>query len=185
MRARSRAAATATDPAVGGNAAGTSACPQPMGPCPGRVATRPDRHLYCAMTDDELQRLRTVFAAYDEVAGVWLFGSHAKGTANARSDVDLAVDPARGRGAGARAKKLDMLTDLVGAGFENVDLVILDNDDPVLRFEVIGPNVLVHAARGYDPAEAFVQALRQYDDTAPLRARSRAAYYERLLRRDG
>jgi predicted nucleotidyltransferase len=136
------------------------------------------------MTDDELQRLRTVFATYDEVAGVWLFGSHARGTASARSDVDLAVDPAAGRGDGARAKKLDMLTDLVGAGFENVDLVILDTDDPVLRFEAIGPNVLVHAARGYDPAEAFVQALRQYDDTAPLRARSRAAYYERLLRHD-
>jgi hypothetical protein len=119
------------------------------------------------MTEDELQRLRAVFASYDEVAGVWLFGSHARGTA------------------GARARKLDMLTDLVGAGFENVDLVILDTDDPVLRFEAIGSNVLVHAAPGYDPAEAFVQALRQYDDTAPLRARSRAAYYERLLRRDG
>jgi uncharacterized protein len=82
--------------------------------------------------------------------------------------VDLAIDPAAGAGSGARARKLDMLTDLVGAGFENVDLVILDGDDPVLRFEAIGPNVLVHAAPGYDPAEAFVQALRQYDDTAPL-----------------
>jgi predicted nucleotidyltransferase len=137
------------------------------------------------MTEDDLERLRTVFAAYGEVAGVWLFGSHARGTASARSDVDLAVDPARGTGEAARKRKLDMLTDLVGAGFENVDLVILDTDDPVLRFEAIGPNVIVHAAPGYDPAEAFVQALRQYDDTAPLRARSRAAYYERLLRRDG
>jgi predicted nucleotidyltransferase len=137
------------------------------------------------MTGDVLQRLRTVFAAYDEVAGVWLFGSHARGTASSRSDLDLAIDPTPETGAGARARKLDMLTDLVGAGFENVDLVILDTDDPVLRFEAIGPNVLVYAAPGYDPAEAFVQALRQYDDTAPLRARMRAAYYERLLRHDG
>ena len=137
------------------------------------------------MTADDLQRLRTVFAAYGEVAGVWLFGSHARGTATARSDLDLAVDPTEGTGDGARRRKLDMLTDLVGAGFENVDLVILDTDDPVLRFETIGPNVLVHAAPGYDPAEAFVQALRQYDDTAPLRGRIRAAYYERLLRHDG
>jgi predicted nucleotidyltransferase len=134
------------------------------------------------MTEDELQRLRAVFASYDEVAGVWLFGSHARGTA-ARGATSTSVE--RGRGDGARARKLDMLTDLVGAGFENVDLVILDTDDPVLRFEAIGSNVLVHAAPGYDPAETFVQALRQYDDTAPLRARSRAAYYERLLRRDG
>lgn len=137
------------------------------------------------MTEADLQRLRAVFAAYGDVAGVWLFGSHARGTATARSDLDLAVDPAEGTGEGARKRKLDMLTDLVVAGFEDVDLVILDADDPVLRFEAIGPNVLVYAAPRYDPAEAFVQALRQYDDTAPLRARSRAAYYERLLRHDG
>jgi predicted nucleotidyltransferase len=137
------------------------------------------------MTEADLERLRAVFAAYGDVAGVWLFGSHARGTATARSDLDLAVDPAEGTGEGARKRKLDMLTDLVVAGFEDVDLVILDADDPVLRFEAIGPNVLVYAAPRYDPAEAFVQALRQYDDTAPLRARSRAAYYERLLRRDG
>ena len=137
------------------------------------------------MTDEELQRLRDVFASYGEVAGVWLFGSHARGTASGRSDVDLAVDPVEGLGGAARARKLDMLTDLVGAGFEDVDLVVLDTDDPVLRFEAVGPNVLVYAAPGYDPAEVFVQALRQYDDTAPLRARIREAYFERLLRRDG
>jgi hypothetical protein len=45
--------------------------------------------------------------------------------------------------------------------------------------------VLVYAAPGYDPAEAFVQALRRHDDTAPLRARIREAYFERLLGRDG
>jgi uncharacterized protein len=137
------------------------------------------------MTDDDRQRLRAVFAPYAEVAGVWLFGSHARGTATASSDVDLAVDPIPGGGGDARGRKLDMLADLVGAGFERVDLVILDSDDPVLRFEAIGPNVLVYAAHGYDPAEAFVRAIRQFDDTAPLRARYRDAYFERLLRRDG
>jgi uncharacterized protein len=137
------------------------------------------------MREDDRQRLRAVFASYPEVAGVWLFGSHAQGTSNARSDVDLAVDPDSGAGSGARSRKLDMLADLVDAGFERVDLVILDTDDPVLRFQAIAPNVLVYAAPDYDPAEAFVAALRQFDDTAPLRARYRAAYYERLLRRDG
>ncbi|MBA2665440.1 MAG: nucleotidyltransferase domain-containing protein [Trueperaceae bacterium] len=137
------------------------------------------------MTGEQLERLRDVFARYEEVAGVWLFGSHARGTERARSDVDLAIDPADRTGTGARSRKLDMLTDLVGAGFEDVDLVVLDSVDPVLRFEAIGPNVLVFAAPGYDPAEAFVQALRYYDDTAPLRARIREAYYARLLADDG
>jgi predicted nucleotidyltransferase len=137
------------------------------------------------MTGEDLGRLRAVFAAYPAVAGVWLFGSRARGTATPRSDVDLAVDPAPGSGDAARRRKLDMLTDLVGAGFEHVDLVILDRDDPVLRFEAIGPNVLVYGADGYDPAAAFALALRHHDDTAPLRAKLRRIYFEQVLRRDG
>lgn len=136
------------------------------------------------MTDAELVRLGEVFAGYPEVAGVWLFGSHAREQATARSDVDLAIDPTDADADAARARKLDMLADLVGAGFEDVDLVILPDDDPVLRFEAIGPNRLVHGAPGYDAAEAFVSALRHYDDTARLRRIVREAYYERLLSDD-
>jgi uncharacterized protein len=136
------------------------------------------------MTDAELDRLRSVFVRYPEVAGVWLFGSRARGDAKARSDVDLAVDPVDPRDDAARRRKLDMLTDLVTAGYEDVDLVILDRDDPVLRFEAIKENTLVYAAPGYDPAEAFAQALRHYDDTARLREKAREAYFERLLSRD-
>lgn len=137
------------------------------------------------MTEVDVDRLREVFARYPEVAGVWLFGSHARGDARARSDVDLAVDPVNRSSPAARERKLDMLTDLVGAGFEDVDLVILDRDDPVLRFEALKQNVVVYAAPGYDAAEAFVQALRYYDDTARLRAVQREAYFERLLGHDG
>ncbi len=137
------------------------------------------------MTEVDVERLREVFARYPEVAGVWLFGSHARGDARARSDVDLAVDPVDPSTPGARQRKLDMLADLVGAGFEDVDLVILDRDDPVLRFEALKQNVVVYAAPGYDAAEAFVQALRHYDDTARLRAVQREAYFDRLLGHDG
>ena len=111
------------------------------------------------MDEVDLQRLRDVFARYPEVAGVWLFGSHAQGAASTRSDVDLAVDPVDPVSGAARARKLDMLTDLVQEGYDDVDLVVLDGDDPVLRFEAIKHNVVVYAAPGYDPAEAFVQAL--------------------------
>ena len=133
------------------------------------------------MNDADLASLREVFARYPEVGGVWLFGSHANGTASARSDVDLALDPAAPN---ARHRRLDLLADLVEAGFEDVDLVVLDRDDPVLRFEAIGPNRLVYAAAGYDPTEAFVQALRRYDDTARLRRLVREAYYEGFDRDD-
>ncbi|MDF1521395.1 MAG: nucleotidyltransferase domain-containing protein [Trueperaceae bacterium] len=134
------------------------------------------------MTSDELQRLHDVFESYPEVAGAWLFGSHARGTVRPDSDGDRAVDPAT---PDARARKLDLLTDLVGVGFDDVDLVVLDRDDPVLRWEAIGPNRLVYAAPGYDAEGAFVWALRQYDDTARLRAIQREAYYATWLSDDG
>lgn len=134
------------------------------------------------MTDEDLARIRDVFAADPGVAAVWLFGSHARGDARATSDVDLALDPAD---PGVRDRKLDLLADLVRAGFEDVDLAILDRDDPVLRYEAIGPNALVYAAPGYDRYEAWVQAMRRYIDSAPLRKRVRDAYYERLLNDDG
>jgi len=134
------------------------------------------------MTDTDSMRLRAVFAAFPEVAAVWLFGSHARGEASERSDVDLAIDPADPDGRQARSRKLDMLADLVAAGYEDVDVVVLGHDDPVLRFEAIGPNRLVYAVPGYDPAEAFAHALRHYDDTARLRERVREAYLGRLMR---
>ena len=129
----------------------------------------------------DLARLRSVFAGYPEVAGVWLFGSHARGLATTESDIDLAVDAATPVSA---ARKLDLLADLVGAGFERVDVVILPEDDPVLRFEAICANRLLYAAPGYDAPEAFVRALREHDDTARLRQIQRDAYYRRLLRDD-
>ncbi|MDZ7799540.1 MAG: nucleotidyltransferase domain-containing protein [Trueperaceae bacterium] len=129
------------------------------------------------MTDDDRRRLREVFARYPEVAAVWLFGSHARGGAGAASDVDLAVEP---RTPEARRRKLDMLGDLVEAGFENVDLIILDRNDPVLRFEAMQPFDVIYAAPGVDPFESFLRAFKVYWDTEPLRRRMRRRTFERF-----
>lgn len=75
-----------------------------------------------------------------------------------------------------------MLADLVAAGYDDVDLVILERDDPVLRLEAIGAHRLVYAAPGYDAPEALVRALREHDEGARLRRIQREALYERLLR---
>lgn len=135
------------------------------------------------MDRSELERIAAVFAAYSAVGGVWLFGSRARGRATARSDLDLAVDPLPGRADEVRARRLDMLADLVAAGYDDVDLVILDRDDPVLRLEAIGANRLVCAAPGYDAPEALVRALREHDDGTRLRRIQREALYERLMQR--
>lgn len=126
---------------------------------------------------DDRRRLHDVFARYPEVAVVWLFGSHARGGAGAASDVDLAVEP---RTPEARRRKLDMLSDLVAAGFENVDLVLLDHDDPVLRFEAMQPFDVIYAAPGIDPFESFLRAFKLFWDTEPLRRGMRRRTFDRF-----
>ena len=44
-----------------------------------------------ALTSEELMRLRCVFARHPEIKAVKLFGSRAKGTSAAGSDIDLAL----------------------------------------------------------------------------------------------
>jgi uncharacterized protein len=133
------------------------------------------------LSEAETAALRSVFAPYGEVAAVWLFGSRARGDADADSDLDLAVDPWPGQD--ARRHRLDMLADLVERGFENVDLVFLDGDDPVLRFEALRELAVVMAAPGYDPAAAFLRSWRDHEDTAKWRAMSRDALLDAILER--
>lgn len=44
-----------------------------------------------ALTDSELQTLRDVFSRFSDISEVILFGSRARGTHRASSDVDLAL----------------------------------------------------------------------------------------------
>lgn len=80
-----------------------------------------------------------------------------------------------------REKKLELLGDLVDAGFENVDLVILDKDDAVLEYAAISPNVLIYAKDGFDHGTTFSNAVRRYLDLQPVLERQRKTYKERLL----
>ena len=87
-----------------------------------------------------LQVLSEVFRRYPDVQAVYLFGSFATGNAHAESDLDLAVVP---RHSAVRARKLEILADLARCGFCNVDLVFLDTDDIVLKYEAVRQNRLV------------------------------------------
>jgi len=77
-------------------------------------------------------KLQTIFARYPEIQAVYLFGSTAADTNRPDSDLDLAMVP---RSKVLRRQKLDILADLAQAGFDNVDLVILDTKDLVLQAE--------------------------------------------------
>lgn len=112
------------------------------------------------------------------VDAVYLFGSMAEHRHTADSDIDLAIVPAHGARLPSR---LDMLAALVEGGLDKVDLVVLDGSDIVLRYEVVRPNRLIYARRGFDHGAYYSRALREYLDFLPTLNIQRKAFRERLL----
>lgn len=124
------------------------------------------------------QRLRGVLGQFPAIQAAYLFGSRATGNARADSDLDLGlVGPARELG----SLKLDILAILAEAGIEHVDLVVLESADPVLRFEAVHPNCLVHARAGFEHGAYFSRTLREYFDLEPYLEIQRSALKRRLL----
>jgi len=130
----------------------------------------------------DLQLLPEVFRRYPDVQAVYLFGSLAAGNVHGESDLDLAVVPCH---SSVRAKKLDILADLARCGFCNVDLVFLDTDDIVLKYEAVRQNRLVYQAEDFDRGAMYSRVVRQYLDFLPYLRVQREAYKRRILRGQG
>ena len=126
----------------------------------------------------DLQLLSDVFSEYPGVQAVYLFGSRAADQARAGSDLDLAVVPRHGL---VRGKRLDMLADLARRGFCNVDLVFLDTDDIVLKYEAVRQNRLVYRTKDFDRGSLYSRIVRQYLDFLPYLEVQRKAYKRRML----
>ena len=130
----------------------------------------------------DIIRLHGIFARYADIQTVYLFGSRAAGTAHAGSDLDLAIVP---RDPALRARKLDLLMDLARHGFCDVDLVFLDTDDIVTRYEAVRLNELVYAAADFDRGALYSSIVRQYLDFLPYLNMQRAAYKRSILSGQG
>lgn len=133
------------------------------------------------MRASDEENLARVFARYPQIWAVYLFGSAAEGRARRDSDLDLGVILRPGA---APPDKLDLLTDLVKAGYENVDLVILDPADIrdiVLWFEVVRHNHVIYAAEDFERGTLFSRIVRMYWDFLPILDVQRRAYKERIL----
>ena len=123
-------------------------------------------------------RLSEIFSRYSDIQAVYIFGSRATGKTHADSDLDLAIIP---RSDQARRQKLDILTDLAHLGFDNVDLVFLDTDDIVLRYEAIKHNRLIYQTEDFDRGTIYSNVVRQYLDFLPYLKVQREAYKRRIL----
>ena len=124
------------------------------------------------------QRLQSVFAKYPDIQAAYLFGSVAAGTQRRDSDLDLALLPRSGK---LRRQKLNILTDLAQAGFDNADLIILDTADLVLQYEAVRLNQLIYHAAEFNALAFYSKVVRQYLDFLPYLEVQRAAYKRRIL----
>ncbi len=131
-----------------------------------------------------VNKLAGVLAGRAEILEAYLFGSQARGTAQAHSDVDVAVyvDPATDmdRGFGIDAEiSADLMSVL---GRNDVDVVMLNRADPVLYHRVLrdGVRLLVRDPKGTAGREGY--ALSRYFDFLPQLEKIRVATDGRAAR---
>lgn len=116
------------------------------------------------------------------VVAASLFGSQARGTAGALSDVDLAVWIEPGCSGHERAR---LARDLRAAAAETlatdeVDLAVLNDASPLLRHRVMRDGVRLVERDRDARVRLEARALLDYLDTAPLRATLAAGVERRL-----
>jgi predicted nucleotidyltransferase len=126
----------------------------------------------------DLKLLRKTFQKYPDIEAVYLFGSAAYGKVHQDSDLDLGIIA---RIKGLQKKKLAILADLAHQGFCNVDLVFLERDDIVLKYEAVRQNVLVYDTPQFDRGATYSKIVRQYLDFCPYLSVHRKAYKKRIL----
>jgi hypothetical protein len=123
-------------------------------------------------------KLRALLEPRAEVLDAYLFGSAATGSAQAHSDVDVAVFLADPRPpASAFGYAADLTTILMQAlGTDRVDVVILNNATPLLYHRVLrdGVRILARDLRVTTTREG--RALSRYCDYLPQMAKIDAAH---------
>ncbi len=91
--------------------------------------------------------LKEFFQNEEYVELAYLFGSMAEGKAGILSDIDIGVYLS---GSLTKAQRNHKRIELIGSlatllQSDSIDLLIINDTSPVLSFEIIKPNVLIHA----------------------------------------
>jgi predicted nucleotidyltransferase len=126
----------------------------------------------------DLSLLPHIFSAFHDIRAVYLFGSTNSTRINRESDLDLAVLSDSGN---LHQHRLEILTALAGKGFCHVDLVFLDTNDIVLKYEAVSPNRLIYQREDFERGTYYSKIIRQYLDFLPYLNVQRAAYKRRIL----
>lgn len=125
-----------------------------------------------------LTKLPEILKKFPLIQAAYLFGSFAAGRERKDSDLDLGIFP---RSPDIRHQRLDILQELAKAGFSNVDLVFLDTDNIILKYEAIRHNKLIYHTEDFDRGSTYSLIVRQYLDFLPYLKTQRQAYKRKIL----
>jgi len=119
----------------------------------------------------KLKGLKEILVKHGVVLA-YLFGSHAKGTARASSDVDIAVllpyDTPRSKFFDVRLALTDELMDLLHKN--EIDVVILNEATPLLAYQVVKHGKIIYEDKATNPSTSFiVRVIKYYADTEHFR----------------
>jgi predicted nucleotidyltransferase len=123
-----------------------------------------------------LERLKEKASTWPELKLAVLFGSTARGQARSRSDVDLGVllDPY------SPGLRFQVEAELGRAAGRTVDVILLDDAPPLLRFEIAREGVLLFQREDHLWTRFKARAMVDWWDWAPTHRMIAAGVVRRL-----
>jgi len=109
------------------------------------------------------KRIGQIAKKYDFIY-VIIYGSLVEGRyVEGESDIDIAIKIKNAPRGGKNIFKL--LANLVSdIGIDNIDIIILNNCDPIIRFEVLINGVLIYCIDEEEYYSDVIKSLKWYDD---------------------
>lgn len=116
---------------------------------------------------DKFQNNMDKFVEEFNISLIYIFGSFAKGTNRENSDIDIAVLLNEEIDAYTKLNIFGALVDIFKKG--NIDLVILNNVNEVLKFQVIKYGKIIYSKSLYTKVMFELRTMSEYMDKEHLR----------------
>lgn len=128
-----------------------------------------------------IKKIREIAEEKNFIQAVYLFGSQAKGNANTDSDIDIAVLLEADYAEKSGVIKIKLYEELIKAGFDNIDLVILNQASALLKYEVVKENTLIYKKNDFEAASYQSLMIRKYLDFEYYLKKNQQKFKERIL----